>query len=110
MLHDIIDRYFTGKNDELCCKPSIRLCTNINDIPTCKKGGVWMKQNFNDDADSWKIITPLITSQGRKNCCFEIYEFKDFSKQGRYKIIKPGVTEDIFWKIRSLKISNEKCT
>ena len=106
----MIDRYFTGNNDEPPCKPDIRLCSEMNYIPTCKKGRVWIKLNFNEDAESWSIITPLITSQGRKNCCFEIYEFKDYSKEGRSKIIKPGSTEDIFWKIRSLKPLKEKCT
>ena len=91
--------------------PNIRLCTNLNEIPICKKGRVWIKRNFNDDMESWKVITPVtLTSQGRRNCCFEVYEFKDFSKQGRYKTIEPGVTEHIPWKIRSLKKLNETCT
>ena len=68
-----------------------------------------MRQNFNEDAESWKITTPYDESQGRSNCCFEIYEWKNFSKQGKHEIIKPGTKKEIWWNIRSLKQSNKKC-
>jgi len=92
-------------NNELPCKPSITLCSKVNGQPVCKKGGVWMRQNFNKDAESWRIKTPLMTSQGRRNCHFELYEYPGFSKQGEHKLVKPGTNEEIFWNIRSLRKS-----
>jgi len=99
------DDIVEGANNKLPCKPSITLCSKVNGQPVCKKGGVWMRQNFNKDAESWRIKTPLMTSQGRRNCHFELYEYPGFSKQGEHKLVKPGTNEEIFWNIRSLRKS-----
>jgi len=92
-------------NDEESCKPAIQLCSKVDGVPVCKKGIVWMRQNFNKDAESWKITTPYMTSQGKRNCYFEVFEHKRFSKQGKYKLIKPGTNIQIDWNIRSLRYS-----
>jgi len=93
----------SAKN-KLPCKPSITLCSKVNGTHVCNKGGVWRRKNFNKDAESWRIITPDMTSQGRRNCQFELFEYRSFSKQGQYKLVKPGTNEEIFWNIRSMKV------
>ena len=100
-----INRYFTGTNVELSCKPNIQLCSKANGEPVCKKGRVWIRQNFNNNAESWKIKTPLMGSQDKRSCNFQVFEYPRFSKQGRYEVIKPGTTVEIFWNIRSLRHS-----
>jgi len=92
-------------NDELSCKPNIELCSKVDGEPVCNKGRVWIRLNFNKDAESWKIITPYYGSHDKINCNFVVYEHRRFSKQGRKKLIKPGTTVEINWNIRSLKYS-----
>jgi len=91
-------------NDKLPCQPSITLCSKeVNGPPVCKKGRAWIRQNFNKDAESWRIRTPFKTSQDKRNCFFEIFEYPRYSKQGHYKLIEPGTDVEIFWNIRSLR-------
>jgi len=106
----LTDGVAKGKNNKRLCYPKIHLCSKANGIPVCKKGTAWKRKGFNKSAKSWKIITPLITFQDRSNCCFEVYEYPNYSKQGKHRIIKPGTKEEIFWNIRSLRKSNKKCT
>jgi len=90
------------------CSPTIRLCSKVNGITVCKRGTLWIRRNFNKDAQSWRVISPFL-SNGKKNCCFQIFEYPKHSKQGRSKIIKPGDTEKIDWNIRSIKVSENTC-
>jgi len=91
------------------CSPNIRLCSKVNGISVCKKGKLWIRRNFNEDAETWRVISPFVTSNGRKNCCFQVFEYPKYSKQGKSKIIRPGDKEKIDWNIRSMKVSKKTC-
>jgi len=91
------------------CHPKLRLCSKVRGVPVCRKAVSWQRDNFNKNAASWTIKSPLVTSRNKTNCCFKIYEYPGYSIQGNYKLIKPGTSEEIFWNIRSLKKSEESC-
>jgi len=91
------------------CQPRLTLCSDINGRNYCDLARKWKSWNFNSGAWRWTIQSPSFGPDGRRNCCFEIFEHKHRSIAGRSEVIRPGTHKQIYWNIRSFKMSRENC-